>query len=299
MLIVDSHVHIWQLDQPRMEWLTADETLHRLHRDVLVEDLQAQLDANDVPFAVLVQAATDSRETATLLRLADHTPSVLGVVGWAPMTSEAATRQALDGWPEPSLLCGIRHLHGWQPDGSVLADGGALDSAGVLAERGLVLDVHMSDPAVAGEVVRIATAFPTLSIVVNHLAHPQLLEPSRCGEWRAAIDVMAEHPRVVVKCSGWATRLPSPDPALVRPYVEHVVRAFGPRRIMVASNWPVATASGATYAQTLRATLDALALSGENLRQVLSGTAARVYGLDLPPGDDGVTRDAARPPRSG
>ena len=279
MLIIDAHVHIWQLNQPNMDWLTGDAELHRLHRDVAVTELAAELRSNGVAGAVLVQAATDPRETAHLLQVAASEPAVLGVVGWSTMTSATQTRLTLDSWPATDWLLGIRHLHSWEPDGSVLADNRALESAGVLAERGLVLDVHMSSPIVAPAVARIAREFPSLRIVVNHLAHPDLLGPSRSRGWRDAIDTLAEHPRIAVKCSGWATRLPFPDPQVVQPYVQHVVSAFGSERIMFASNWPVASASGTTYTRTLDATVQALDLPESDLRQVMSATAVDVYGL--------------------
>jgi L-fuconolactonase len=66
---------------------------------------------------------------------------------------------------------------------------------------------------------------------------------------------------------------------MLRPYLDRALGAFGPRRLMVGSDWPVCTVA-ATYAETMSLVFDALAeYSADERAAVLSGTAREFWKL--------------------
>ena len=106
-MIIDAHQHFWQPARGDYGWLKPDLTT--LYRDFMPDDLKPVLHRNQVAGTILVQAAPTMAETEFLLRLADETPFVLGVVGWvdfsAPSAAEDIARLAAH-----SKLVGLRPM---------------------------------------------------------------------------------------------------------------------------------------------------------------------------------------------
>jgi L-fuconolactonase len=80
------------------------------------------------------------------------------------------------------------------------------------------------------------------------------------------------------------TSWPGWDPAALVPAVAHAVAAFGPDRLMLASNWPVVTlrADYATALRDLDAAVVATGVDEAGLADVRGGTAVRWYRLPRP-----------------
>jgi L-fuconolactonase len=103
--------------------------------------------------------------------------------------------------------------------------------------------------------------------------------------WAHEIRALADETSILVKCSGLVERAGVEwTRASVEPYVAALIEAFGPSRVMFATNWPVSTIS-ARYDQwtaTLVDILGRLGLSQEERAAVMGLTAARHYGVQLP-----------------
>jgi L-fuconolactonase len=111
-------------------------------------------------------------------------------------------------------------------------------------------------------------------------------------EWRASIHQLAKLPNVYVKLGGLGMRLfgfdvhegalPPTSEQLAsawRPYIETCIEAFGPKRAMFESNFPVDKGScgyAALWNAFKRITTGA---SAEDRAALFSGTAAKVYRL--------------------
>jgi L-fuconolactonase len=126
-------------------------------------------------------------------------------------------------------------------------------------------------------VQKICECHPNLTVVVDHIAKP-LIRDKRFDPWRADLAAVAHCPNTVCKLSGIATEA-APDwtVADIRPYVDHVLAAFSPQRLLWGSDWPVVDLAGGyarwwDAAQTLLAPLDATARDA-----ILGGNAVRVY----------------------
>ena len=278
--VIDTHVHVWDVSAPWMEWLKGRPAdWDSVRRDFTWQDLTTQLDRAGVAEIVLVQACTDPRETKLLLELAHREPRILGVVGWASLKSAHATEVDLASFEGEGFdkLVGIRNHHGWPPEGDILATPAALDSLRLIAERGLALDILTGSQRDLPILLPWCEKIPNGRYVIDHLGRPILDAPDAFPQWADAMTALSRRPNVFVKYSGWATSMGTPRAIDVQRHIDFVLETFGAERVMFASNWPVALVAGSyedTYLETLKAIQR---LPRADFEAVMHGTAERCY----------------------
>jgi L-fuconolactonase len=120
--------------------------------------------------------------------------------------------------------------------------------------------------------------FPQQAFVLDHIAKPRIkdgaLEP-----WRTHLRELAQAPHVTCKVSGMVTeaRHDRWQAADFKPYLDTVFEAFGPRRLMWGSDWPVCLLAG-SYERVFRLVDDYLrGFSAAEREAVLGGTAEAFY----------------------
>jgi L-fuconolactonase len=279
---IDTHVHVFRRTAPWMAWLEdRPQRWDAVRRDFAWAHLTAVLDESGIDDLVLVQAGMTPDESVELLRLAAEQPRVRGVVGWATLGSPRETEIQLDRLAAVpgGKLVGIRNNHGWPPDGDALTRPPARDALRLIAERDLAIDLHFADETEVLLALPHIEALPEARFVIDHLGKPRIESPQHFEVWATSMSILAEHPGVYVKYSGWATFSPEPSADRIRPYIEHVLDCFGADRTMYASNWPVALVAG-DYATTLAATMEAVSgISERDRAALMAGTAAACYRL--------------------
>ncbi|MCM3656315.1 amidohydrolase family protein [Agromyces mediolanus] len=281
MTVIDTHLHLWDLDAVEIPWLTP--ALGPLHRSFGPAEAEAELRAAGVDAAVLVQAADSLDETRWLLRTAEANPWIAGVVGWVALDDRTAAVAALDGeLAGETRLRGIRHLVHDDPRDEFFELPEVRASLVELGRRGLVLDVPDAWPRHLAGATAAARATPELTVVIDHLGKPPLGRAGLDG-WRTALAEAAALPNTAAKFSG--LHLPGTvlDIALASGLLEVALELFGADRVMYGGDWPMSVPHGG-YAPTfaaMRAAIDRL--STDEAAAVLGGTATRVYGLhDVP-----------------
>jgi L-fuconolactonase len=172
------------------------------------------------------------------------------------------------------------------------------EGAGVLASMGLSLDVWCFHTQLA-ELIALADALPDLEIVLDHIGTPERVgiwagrEAEVRSAWAGLIAELARRPNVTIKLgglgmdiiSGIGRRQLGQSSAVLagqwRPYVEICIEAFGVERAMFESNFPPDNDAG-SYGATWNAfKLIAAGCSESEKDALFSGTAARVYQIDL------------------
>ena len=234
-----------------------------------------------------------------------------GIVGQADLTLGARVGAVLDAEIAAGngRFRGIRHIGAHDPDPEVLgplahapaelySDPAFREGFAELGKRGLTFDAWVVEPQI-GEVTALARAFPEQPIVLDHVGTPLGLgtyaerHDERFATWKAAIEELASCPNVMVKLGGLAmpfcklgelgpdTRTTSTRLAeLFRPYVETCIAAFGPRRAMFESNFPV-DRWGADYGTLWNAfKLVAKGASADEKSELFAGAAARFYKVE-------------------
>ena len=204
-------------------------------------------------------------------------PAPLGVVGWLDLRSDRLDAD-LDEFAGNPLLRGLRHVLQDEPDGFMLAPE-FLRGVGKLRARGLTYDIliYARQLPEACELVR---RFPDQPFVLDHLAKP-LIAAGELQPWANDLRQLAAAPNVCGKLSGMVTEADwrAWKPADLQPYLDVGLDAFGPRRLMIGSDWPMCTLA-ASYQQAMEIVTQYISrLSAGEQAGILGLNAARFYGI--------------------
>jgi len=238
---VDCHQHFWQLSHGYYSWLTPE--LKHIYQDFLPQDLAPALKVQNVTQTVLVQAADTDKEIDFLLNIANNTEFVAGVVAWVDMEQPFVLNQLKSLLMNPYFK-GIRPmLQDIDDENWILKDQFSLVFK-FLAENQLTFDALITDIHLANIHI-LAQRYPTLSIVINHCAKPDLSKGPSSVWHRKMLDISTCE-NVYIKFSGLLTQAPQGPVTVetIQPYFDHIMAAFGPDRIMWGSDWPVMKLNG-------------------------------------------------------
>lgn len=276
MMRLDAHQHFWKYSPTDYGWIS--DEMQVLQRDFLPQDLKPLLDAQNFHGSIAVQAQQTCEETLWLLELAEQHAFIRGVVGWVDLCS-SQVREQLGALAKRRKLVGIRHVLQDEPDDEFMLRPDFQRGISELAGFGLVYDLllYPRHLPVAAKLVR---QFPAQTFVLDHIAKPpiagQQLDP-----WADNLCTLARFPNVSCKLSGMVTeaRWQQWKPDDFKPYLDTVLEAFGPDRLMIGSDWPVCLLSS-SYPDTLGVVVNYIdELSADEQEGILGATCARVYGI--------------------
>lgn len=282
-LVVDAHHHLWDPRTRAYPWMRRPG-LEPLSRPYALPDLREATREADVRATVLVQTVSEDAETRGFLDTAARSGGlVVGVVGWVDLCAADLPDRlaALRSLPGGELLVGVRHQVEDEPGTEWLARPEVRQGITAVTEEGLVYDLLVRADQVPAATA-LVDACPRSRFVLDHGAKPPI-GSAEWPSWAASVAELARRDNVTCKLSGLFTEVPA-GRALseVVPSVEHLLDRFGPQRLMFGTDWPVSTLA-APYADVVRRTRDLLrGLSAAERADVLSGTALRTYGINLP-----------------
>ena len=274
---IDAHQHFWDLNRFQYPWMSLGES--PLRRNYLPQQLEPILKRNRFEGSVVVQANTILDETRWLLELASEHEFIRGVVGWVDLTGPRVGR-ALDEFQRHPKFKGIRHLVHDEPDVNWLLREDVIAGLRELSRRGIPYDLLLR-PQHLKIVPGVAEKVPGLRMVVDHIAKPPIAS-GRMDGWAEDMAAAAKIPNVYCKLSGMITEADARawKAEHLRPYVTHVLRLFGPERLMFGSDWPVCTLAG-SWKEVLAAFTQTIGPQPIDVREkLLGGTAREFYGLD-------------------
>jgi L-fuconolactonase len=208
-----------------------------IRRDFLPADLQPLLQANGFDGCVAVQADQSDAETDFLLDLASRHDFIKGVVGWADLRTDDLGK-SLEQWSAAKKLKGFRHiLQAEKPEYMLSPE--FVRGLGAIGKLGYTYDILVS-PSHLETVEKLLEHFDNQYFVVDHIAKPYI-RSGEIREWERDIRRVACFPNVYCKVSGLVTEASLTDwkPGDIFPYLEVVLDAFGPGRLMYGSDWPV------------------------------------------------------------
>lgn len=272
---VDSHQHFWRLERGDYNWLTP--ALAPIYRDFGPDDLAPLLKKHGIGATVLVQAAASVAETEYMLRVAAECRFVQGIVGWVdfdkPDVPDEIARLA-----QNPLVKSFRPMIQDIPDRHWMLQPHLAPALTEMELRDLAFDALLK-PAHLPPFQDFLRRYPNLRIVIDHGAKPAIAAGG-FDPWARQMREIARDPRVSCKLSGLATEAASDwTEAQVRPYLDLLLEAFGPARLMWGSDWPVINLAGG-YDRWREAALAFISrLSAAEQDAVLGGTAISFYRL--------------------
>lgn len=275
---IDSHQHFWNPARGDYDWMPkGDAVLDLVYRP---SDLKATLVRHQIDGTVLVQAAATVAETEYMLGLADATDFIKGVVGWVDFEkpSDINVLERLKSHPK---FKGVRPMIQDIPDDDWMLRADVQWGYAALTDLDLTFDA-LGFPRHLANFLTILKRYPKLRVVIDHCMKPQIRDHSAANFtfWAEGMARLAGETGAFVKFSALITEAnPDWSVAALRPYVEHILRVFGPEQIMWGSDWPVCR---------LRAEYDGWLSAAQSLTEHLTpteqaciygGTAAQFYRL--------------------
>ena len=273
---IDAHHHLWRYRKDQYGWIGPG--MQALARDFLTKDLEEEMRACGIDGSVAVQVRQSVEETDWLLDLAGGSSFIRGVVGWAPIAS-AKFPGVLERWEGNSLLKGLRHIIQDEADEEFINRGDFNAGIRALAGSSLVYDILIYERHLPAA-VKFVDWHPNQIFVLDHIAKPRIKD-HQFEPWGSNVHELAKRENVYCKLSGLVTEADWQNwtAADLRPYFDVFLNAFGPKRLIFGSYWPVCC-----LACTYRRWFDTVhefvnELSGAERELILGEVASEVYSL--------------------
>lgn len=274
-MIVDTHVHVWALDDAHQPAPGAKVRPPTEADPVewLVEDMETY----GVDRCVLVQSSAFGWDNTYMVECLEKFPDrfkAIGLVDPLGPTNAADLRT----WMARGLS-GFRFHPLYYPDDQVWVDAPAHDALwDAAAETGAILQYHLW-PRHAVPLRRMIARHPGARVIVDHLGKPDVIEAPPYPSFRPVLD-LADFPDVWIKIGDYqiASRQDYPWRDTV-PFVAALKEAFGPERMIWGTGY-AGKARLVPLAQALRYVREELPCLGpSDLEQILDRTPRDLFGF--------------------
>jgi L-fuconolactonase len=265
--IIDPHVHVWKHD-PKYPFA---EGAHPPERDATPEMLLALMKANGVARTVIIQVIHYRYDNSYLADVLKRYRKVFqGVCRVDPL--DAAAPDHLSRLSEQGFR-GVR----LSPAGNASGDWFQGPLMPPLWKRCFDLKVPMTVLAPITRMPDVAVLLdrtPDLTTVIDHMADCPVDQPAELEKLIA----LKRYPNVFVKISHTWSLSKQPYPWLdAQDHVKRLYHAFGPQRLMWATDWPIVE-TYSTYSRALSVVRDDMKfLNTNDLRWILDKTIERVW----------------------
>lgn len=283
---VDAHVHLWDPAHLSYPWLEEVPALQRAFAMRDYPGLQGD-DTRTVDAVVAVEAnvaaGAEFDEAKWLESIARADIRLAGIVAYVDVTDPIACENAMWQLKRQQRVVGVRHNIQGHPPGYAVQPS-FVTGVRILERASLPFDLCITASQLA-EVTGLVDRCPDVLFVLDHCGKPEIARVA-FDEWRHGIDALSQHQTVFCKLSGLFTEAGAGrcDADTLRPYVKHVIEAFGPRRVMYGSDWPVCTLAGRVEDwHAIVSDIVGGLCSRHERDEIFGGTAIRAYRLSINP----------------
>lgn len=245
-MTIDSHQHFWQYNPIKHQWINDD--MADIRKDFSPDDLFPLLQKNNIDATVLVQVDQTETETNLLIDLASKYNFIRGIVGWVDLKSDNI-QDRLSYYKQNDIVKGFRHiLQGEDPE--FMLEQKFLKGIAALKWFNLTYDILIF-PRHLSAAIELVKKNPNQLFVIDHIAKPYI-KLGLIQEWKDGIEAISKFDNVYCKISGMVTEADFAkwNQNDFRPYIDIVVNAFGTKRIMFGSDFPVCLVA-ASYEEVL------------------------------------------------
>lgn len=278
MLKIDAHQHFWVYEPKRDNWITEDMAV--LKQDFLPGQLQEHLRTAGFSGSVVVQSAQSEEENSFQLNNALSNDFIKGVVGWTDFNADHLSER-LEKYAAVEKLKGFRHMLQGENDRALMLSATFKSGLRQLLRYGYTYDLLLL-PDQLGFAETLMREFSDQPFVLDHLGKPEI-KNGRLEDWARTIRALARHEQVYCKVSGMVTEadLLHWKENDFRPYLDVIFEAFGSKRVMFGSDWPVCLLA-ASYDQVITIMENyMLAFSPDEKALFWGENANRFYQLKL------------------
>jgi predicted TIM-barrel fold metal-dependent hydrolase len=278
MDLIDTHQHLILRDRIGYAWT---EEFPVLAGDFTRADYARLTEGKGVVGTIFMETGVDDADYRAEARL------VAGMVGTGGMLGQIASirpehEDGFDAWLEEAAglkTVGFRRILHVVPD-DVSQSETFRRNLRKIGRAGFPFDLNFLARQLIPIGLPLLQTCPDQSYILDHCGVPDVAAGA-FDDWAAGINAVAAFANVVVKVSGITTYC-APGTASVaqlRPYVDYLLAAFGPERMLWGGDWPVVNL-GAGLPEWIDMTRQLLAeLSADEQYAIGQGTARRVYGV--------------------
>jgi L-fuconolactonase len=272
---IDAHQHFWKFDPVRDSWI--DETMQKIQKDFLPEDLLPLLQENQFSGCVAVQASQSEDETNFLVNLAAKNDFIKGVVGWVDLRG-VTIEERLNHFSSNKIIKGFRHVVQGEPDDFMLRKD-FQNGISALKQFNFTYDIlifHRQLPAA----IELVNQFPDQPFVIDHIAKPDI-KSGDILSWKKGIQEISKAENVFCKISGMVTEADWKNWKTdeLKPYLDVIFENFSADKLMFGSDWPVLNLAS-NYAEVEKTLEDYMAqLTVENQNKIWFQNAVSFYKL--------------------
>lgn len=242
-LRIDAHQHFWNFDPEKHVWM--NEEMDVLKKNFLPSDLEPLLKKCDIDGCVAVQANQAEVENDFLFELANQNHDIKGIVGWVDLKSESLSER-LEHYSQISKIKGFRHVIHDEPDLDFMIQPSFMKGVSALKKYGYTYDILIF-AAHLPNTLKFIKNLPDQAFIIDHIAKPKI-KKGEIETWAKQLKEVAKFENVYCKISGMVTEADwlNWQKEDFTKYLDTVVNAFGTKRILYGSDWPVCTLA-ATY----------------------------------------------------
>lgn len=273
---IDAHQHFWQYNRIEYDWMS--DKMEILKQDHLPSDLKPLLEQIGFEGSIAVQARQLLKETDWLLALSDEYELIKGVVGWVDLRSSEIQLQ-LEKYAHFEKLKGVRHVVQDEKDDNFVLGTAFQNGIAQLNSYNLTYDLLIFPKQLPAS-IKLVEKFPEQPFVLDHIAKPDIKNRKVSG-WEEDIRTLAGYENVYCKLSGMVTEAEWNNwkAEECKVYLDIIIEAFGTKRVMIGSDWPVCTLCG-SYKVVMDIVLNYIQQFDTDTREAIMGNnCAKFYNI--------------------
>ena len=278
--IVDSHVHLYDVERFRYSWLDAVPKLNRTHLLGHFDAARGPVLVDKIIFAeVAIDPGQHIAEASFIQELADKDSRLCGSVAHAPLELGLRVEKDLIALKKYSSVKGIRRLIETERNPAFCLEPSFIAALKLLPKYALSFDICVKHWALV-YAIELVRRCPEVEFVLDHIGKPDIKNNLR-DPWWGQIRELAKFPNIVCKISGVITEADhqSWHKDQVKPYVAHVIDCFGFDRVLYGSDWTVSNLTHAYYVWVDILDEVVAGVAASDIRKLYRDNAIRTYRL--------------------
>ncbi len=280
---IDTHVHLWDLKNS-YSWITNNKNKNII-KNYLINDLEDDADIFDLKKIVHIQAEIDTKnkilETKWLQEISDNHPlkfpnAIIGYVNLLDINVEADIENHI----KYKNFRGVRQiLKSINKQDNYLLNDHWIKNFELIKKFNLSFDMLIYYKQY-NEAIELIKKYNDVQIIINHSLWPQFSENDFLN-WKNSVEKLSRFENVSIKISGFGEWQNNWTIKSIENYVNVIIKYFGTKRSMFASNFPVDKfISQSTYESFWTAYFKIIDhLSEDEKNDLLIRNAERIYRI--------------------